>query len=184
MTEPASAHNMDEEKKSQDHRYTASADRQGGYALACASTALSAGASPADHLKLSAMSCAPPCAGFMHGIKLVWPMVHPEEIAPKLDFPVLMIPTRGRVNPIEETLLSCQVLPQGNWILGAGTFEIELPEPSTRSRTSLADQLRHDAPGAEACTVPEPRLRNLSRGTTNAINSLAHKKVYSPMPMA
>jgi len=95
---------------------------------------LAASASPQTVDLVSNVVRATNARGFMHGIKLgLADGYSPEEIAPKLDFPVLMISGReDRVNPIEENAaVLVKALPQGKLEIldGAGHLpEVELPD--------------------------------------------------------
>jgi pimeloyl-ACP methyl ester carboxylesterase len=72
--------------------------------------------------------------GFMHGVKLGLVYGYsPQEVAPKLDFPVLLISGReDRLNPIDENAaVLIKALPQGRLEIldGAGHLpEVELPD--------------------------------------------------------
>jgi pimeloyl-ACP methyl ester carboxylesterase len=76
--------------------------------------------------------------GFMHGVRLgLAEGYSPEEVAPKLDFPVLLISGReDRVNPIDDNAaVLVKALPQGKLEIldGAGHLpEVELPDTVNR----------------------------------------------------
>ena len=108
---------------------------KGGYAFGARVNALlAANASPKTIELVREVVRATSPRGFMHGVKLG--MVDgyaPEEVAPKLNFPVLMISGReDRVNPIDKNAaVLIKQLPQGRLEIleGAGHLpEVEKPE--------------------------------------------------------
>jgi pimeloyl-ACP methyl ester carboxylesterase len=128
-------HNMSEEKSSKIIATRAAQIAKGGYAFGMRVNALvAAGASPQTIELVSDVVRATNARGFMHGVKLgLVDGYSPEEVAPKLNFPVLMISGReDRVNPIDENAaVLAKVLPQGKLEIldDAGHLpEIELPD--------------------------------------------------------
>jgi pimeloyl-ACP methyl ester carboxylesterase len=126
---------MSEEKSSKIIATRAAQIAKGGYAFGMRVNALLAvGASPQTIELMSDVVRATNARGFMHGVKLgLVDGYSPEEVAPKLNFPVLMISGReDRVNPIDENAaVLAKVLPQGKLEIldGAGHLpEIELPD--------------------------------------------------------
>jgi pimeloyl-ACP methyl ester carboxylesterase len=86
-------HNMSEEKKSKIIATREAQIAKGGYAFGMRVNALlAAGASPQTIDLVSNVVRATNARGFMHGVKLgLADGYAPEEVAPKLDFPVLLI---------------------------------------------------------------------------------------------
>jgi pimeloyl-ACP methyl ester carboxylesterase len=128
-------HNMSEEKKAGIIATREAQIAKGGYAFGMRVNALlAAGASPQTIELVSNVVRATNARGFMHGVKLgLADGYSPEEVAPKLDFPVLLISGReDRVNPVDQNAnLLLKVLPQGKLeiIDGAGHLpEVELPD--------------------------------------------------------
>src|SRR6202165_3305366 len=126
---------MDVEKKNKIIATRQAQIARGGYAFGMRVNALlAASASPQTVELVSNVVRATNARGFMHGIKLgLADGYSPEEIAPKLDFPVLMISGReDRVHPIEENAaVLVKALPQGKLQIldGAGHLpEVELPD--------------------------------------------------------
>src|SRR5579859_7526537 len=129
------AHGMSEDNKSKIIATRQAQIAKGGYAFGQRVNALlAAGASPQTVEMVSNVVRATNARGFMHGVKLgLADGYSPEEVAPKLDFPVLMISGReDRVNPIEQNAaVLLKVLPQGKLEIldGAGHLpEVELPD--------------------------------------------------------
>lgn len=132
-------HNMSEEKKSSIIATREAQIAKGGYAFGQRVNALlAAGASPQTVELVSNVVRATNARGFMHGVRLgLADGYSPEEIAPKLDFPVLLISGReDRVNPIDDNAaVLLKVLPQGKLEVldGAGHLpEVELPDTVNR----------------------------------------------------
>jgi pimeloyl-ACP methyl ester carboxylesterase len=128
-------HGMSEEQKSKIVAAREGQIANGGYAFgARVSALLAAGASPQTIELVRNVVRATNPRGFMHGVKLgMVDGYSPEEVAPKLNFPVLMISGReDRVNPIDENAaVLLKVLPQGKLEIldGAGHLpEVELPD--------------------------------------------------------
>jgi pimeloyl-ACP methyl ester carboxylesterase len=128
-------HGMSEEKKSNILATRQAQIAKGGYAFGMRVNALlAAGASPQTIELVSNVVRATNPRGFMHGVKLgLVDGYSPEEVAPKLDFPVLLISGReDRVNPVEENAaVLVKALPQGRLEVldGAGHLpEVELPD--------------------------------------------------------
>jgi len=108
---------------------------KGGYAFGARVDALlSAGAKPETMELVRNVVRATNPRGFMHGVKLgLVDGYSPEEVAPKLNFPVLMISGReDRVNPIDKNAaVLVKLLPQGKLEIldGAGHLpEVERPD--------------------------------------------------------
>jgi pimeloyl-ACP methyl ester carboxylesterase len=108
---------------------------KGGYAFgARVSALLAANASPQTVELVREVVRATNPRGFMHGVKLgLADGYAPEEVAPKLNFPVLLISGReDRVNPIDKNAgVLIQHLPQGKLEIldGVGHLpEVEAPE--------------------------------------------------------
>ena len=108
---------------------------KGGYAFGARVNALlAANASPETIELVREVVRATSPRGFMHGVKLgLVDGYAPEEVAPKLNFPVLMISGReDRVNPIDKNAaVLIKQLPQGRLEIleGAGHLpEVEKPE--------------------------------------------------------
>jgi len=108
---------------------------KGGYAFGARVNALlAANASPETTELVRDVVRATSPRGFMHGVKLgLADGYAPEEVAPKLDFPVLMISGReDRVNPVDRNAaVLIKRLPQGKLEILDGTGhlpEVEKPE--------------------------------------------------------
>lgn len=108
---------------------------KGGYAFGARVSALLASkASPQTVELVRDVVRATNPRGFMHGVELGLALGYsPEEVAPKLDFPVLMISGReDRVNPIDQNAaVLAKVLPQGRLEIldGCGHLpEVEAPD--------------------------------------------------------
>ena len=128
-------HNMSEEKKAGIIATREAQIAKGGYAFGMRVNALlAAGASPQTIELVTNVVRATNARGFMHGVRLgLADGYSPEEVASKLDFPVLLISGReDRVNPVDQNAnLLLKVLPQGKLeiIDGAGHLpEVELPD--------------------------------------------------------
>ena len=126
---------MSEEEKSKIIATREGQIANGGYAFGARVNALlAASASPQTIELVRNVVRATNPRGFMHGVKLgLADGYSPEEVAPKLDFPVLLISGReDRVNPVDQNAnLLLKVLPQGKLeiIDGAGHLpEVELPD--------------------------------------------------------
>ena len=112
---------------------------KGGYAFGARVEALLASNPPAATVELvRAVLRATNPRGFMHGVKLgLADGYTPEEVGPKLDFPVLLISGReDRVNPIDKNAaVLIKHLPQGRLEIldGAGHLpEVEKPDVVNR----------------------------------------------------
>jgi len=132
-------HTMSEEKKSSIIATREAQIAKGGFAFGQRVNALlAAGASPQTVELVSSVVRATNPRGFMHGVRLgLAEGYSPEEVAPKLDFPVLLISGReDRVNPIDDNAaVLVKVLPQGRLEVldGAGHLpEVELPDTVNR----------------------------------------------------
>jgi pimeloyl-ACP methyl ester carboxylesterase len=128
-------HTMSEEKKSSIIATREAQIAKGGYAFGQRVNALlAAGASPQTVELVSNVVRATNPRGFMHGVRLgLADGYSPEEVAPKLAFPVLLISGReDRVNPIDDNAaVLVKLLPQGRLEVldGAGHLpEVELPD--------------------------------------------------------
>jgi len=121
--------------KTEGHRHREAQIAKGGYAFGARVNALlAANASPETIELVREVVRATSPRGFMHGVKLgLVDGYAPEEVAPKLNFPVLMISGReDRVNPIDKNAaVLIKQLPQGRLEIleGAGHLpEVEKPE--------------------------------------------------------
>jgi len=128
-------HNLSEEKKSQIIATREAQIAKGGYAFGERVNALlPAKASPQTIELVSNILRATSPRGFIHGIKLgLVNGYSPEEVAGKLNFPVLMISGReDQVNPVNDNAaVLVKVLPQGKLEIleGAGHLpEVERPD--------------------------------------------------------
>ncbi len=128
-------HNMSEEKKSKIIATREAQIAKGGYAFgARAGALLAANASPQTLELVTNVVRATNPRAFMQGVKLgLVDGYSPDEIAGKLNFPVLMISGReDRVNPVEENAaVLVKVLPQGKLEIldGVGHLpEVERPD--------------------------------------------------------
>jgi pimeloyl-ACP methyl ester carboxylesterase len=128
-------HNMSEEQKSQILATREAQIAKGGYAFGARSSALlAAKASPQTIELVSNVLRATSPRGFMHGVKLGLANGYsPQEIAGKLNFPVLMISGReDQVNPVNDNAaVLVKVLPQGKLEVldGVGHLpEVERPD--------------------------------------------------------
>lgn len=128
-------HSMSEEKKGKIIATRETQIAKGGYAFGQRANALLApGASPQTIELVTNVVRATNARGFMHGVKLgLADGYSPGEVAPKLDFPVLMISGReDRVNPIDENAaVLMRVLPRGTLEIldGVGHLpEVERPD--------------------------------------------------------
>jgi pimeloyl-ACP methyl ester carboxylesterase len=128
-------HGMSEEEKSKIIATREGQIANGGYAFGARVNALlAAGASPQTIELVRNVVRATNPRGFMHGVKLgMVDGYSPKEVAPKLNFPVLMISGReDGVNPIDENAaVLIKVLPQGKLEIldGVGHLpEVERPE--------------------------------------------------------
>jgi pimeloyl-ACP methyl ester carboxylesterase len=128
-------HNMSAEQKSKIIATREAQIAKGGYAFGMRVNALlAASASPQTIELVSNVVRATNACGFMHGVRLgLADGYSPEEVAPKLNFPVLMISGReDRVNPAEaNAAILVKLLPQGRLEMldGAGHLpEVELPD--------------------------------------------------------
>ncbi len=128
-------HNMSEEKKSQILATREAQIAKGGYAFSARVNALlAANASPQTVELVSQVVRATNPRGFMHGVRLgLVDGYSPEEVAPKLDFPVLLISGReDRVNPADaNAAILVKLLPRGRLEMldGAGHLpEVERPD--------------------------------------------------------
>jgi pimeloyl-ACP methyl ester carboxylesterase len=129
------AHGLSEEEK---NKVVATREAQiasGGYAFGARVNALlAAGAKPETIELVRNVVRATSPRGFMHGVKLgLVDGYSPEEVGPKLNFPVLMISGReDRVNPIDKNAaVLIKYLPQGKLEIldGAGHLpEVEAPD--------------------------------------------------------
>jgi pimeloyl-ACP methyl ester carboxylesterase len=126
---------MSEEQKSKIIAAREGQIGNGGYGFGARVNALlAASASPQTIELVRNVVRATNPRGFMHGVKLgMVDGYSPKEVAPKLNFPVLMISGReDRVNPIDENAaVLIKILPQGKLEIldGVGHLpEVELPE--------------------------------------------------------
>ena len=127
-------HGVSEEQKSKIIAIREKQIANGGYAFGARVNALvAASASPQTIELVRNVVRATNPRGFMHGVKLgIADGYSPEEVAPKLNFPVLMISGReDRVDPINENAaVLIKVLPQGKLEIldGVGHLpEVERP---------------------------------------------------------
>jgi pimeloyl-ACP methyl ester carboxylesterase len=132
-------HNISEEKKSKIIATREAQIVKGGYAFGMRVNALlAANASPQTVELVSNVVRATNARGFMHGVRLgLADGYSPEEVAPKLNFPVLLISGReDRVNPADENAaILVKLLPQEKLEVldGAGHLpEVELPDTVNR----------------------------------------------------
>ena len=128
-------HGMSEEQKIKIIAAREGQIAHGGYAFGARVNALlGAGASPQTVELVKNVVRATNPRGFMHGVKLgLVDGYSPTEVAPKLNFPVLMISGReDRVDPIEENAaVLIKLLPQGKLEIldGVGHLpEVERPD--------------------------------------------------------
>src|ERR1700676_2596012 len=141
-------HNMSKEKKSKIIATRQAQIAKGGYAFGMRVNALlAAGASPQTIELVSNVVRATNARGFMHGIKLgLADGYSPEEIAPKLDFPVLLISGREAGSTRSRTTLLSWSRSYQRANLRSSTASATFPGsnfpiPSTRCcGTSLAEQ--------------------------------------------
>ncbi len=132
-------HAMSEEKKSGIIATREAQIASGGYAFGRRVNALLAAGASAQTIEfVSNVVRATNPRGFMEGVRLgLADGYSPEEVAPKLDFPVLLISGReDRVNPIDDNAaVLIKLLPQGRLVVldGAGHLpEVELPDTVNR----------------------------------------------------
>jgi pimeloyl-ACP methyl ester carboxylesterase len=129
------AHGLSEEEKNKVIATREAQIASGGYAFGARVNALlAAGAKPETIELVRNVVRATSPRGFMHGVKLgLVDGYSPEEVGPKLNFPVLMISGReDRVNPIDKNAaVLVKYLPQGKLEIldGAGHLpEVEAPD--------------------------------------------------------
>lgn len=128
-------HGMSEEKKNKILATREAQIAKGGYAFGMRVNALlAADASPQTIELVNNVVRATNPRGFMHGVRLgLVDGYSPEEVAPKLNFPVLLISGReDRVNPVDaNAAVLLKALPQGKLEIldGAGHLPaVELPD--------------------------------------------------------
>jgi pimeloyl-ACP methyl ester carboxylesterase len=129
------AHGLSAEEKNKVIATREAQIAKGGYAFGARVEALLAANAKPETIELvrNVVRATSP-RGFMHGVKLgLADGYSPEEVAPKLNFPVLMISGReDRVNPVDKNAaVLIKHLPQGRLEIldGAGHLpEVELPD--------------------------------------------------------
>ena len=132
-------HGLSEEKKKEILATREAQIAKGGYAFGARVNALlAANASPQTVELVRDVVRATNPRGFMDGVKLgLADGYSPEEVAPKLNFPVLLISGReDRINPVDKNAaILVKALPQGRLEVldGAGHLpEVELPDAVNR----------------------------------------------------